>query len=316
MSSWKDILQSLGFNSTRWQWRIMRWRQSWERRVHKTRSVKEHATYQHKICDECGALMDRSESSCPRCGTKAPSWTRQALQRFFGFVLPGWGIFSTFVILACFLDLQAGIISFGFNQLFAPSSLGLVRLGALVPSFFYSGEYWRLITYGYLHIGIMHIAFNLIALFQVGPFLEREIGSARFFSVYTLSLIGGGIADLILRSNSMFILGGASGALFGLIGFGISYNHFLGGPSAHARRNFFFHWAVYGLVFGFLVRADNIAHMGGLLVGGILGILVEREGMNRHRYNLLWNGVAALCLVLTLASFVGLIFEIRLPVIF
>ncbi len=311
--SWKNFLETLGFNTTRWQWRWMRWKQKWSHRAEHVRVAKEHTTYQHKICDHCGALMDGASATCPRCGSRAPSRTGQAAQRLFGFIMPSWGIFSSLILFANLLDFMVGVSVFGIEHLGRPTASSLVRLGALVPPLVFSGDYWRIITYGYLHIGIIHILFNLVALFQVGPFLEREIGSARFFSVYTLSLIGGAVADLILRGNSMMVVAGASGALFGLIGFGLSYTHFLGGPTARAQRNFFLHWAIYGLIFGYFVGADNVAHLGGLITGAVLGFVIEREGMRRKNFDPLWNGLAFFCVALTLLSFVGLFLEIRIP---
>lgn len=195
------------------------------------------------------------------------------------------------------------LVLFGFSQLLNPDSLMLHRMGALDPFYFQHGEYWRLITYGFLHIGVLHIAFNMVALTQVGPFLEREIGSARFLSVYLLALIGGGAADVFFQRS----VAGASGAIFGLIGFGMSYAHFYGGSIGQAQRNFFLQWALYGFVFGFVVGADNICHLGGFVTGAILGFIVERERVHRDSLTPLWSGVALVCSLLTLGAFLWML---------
>ena len=153
-------------------------------------------------------------------------------------------------------------------------------------------------------MGLMHIAINMIALLQVGPVLERDVGAARFLSVYLLALICGGVADLLVRGPVVMLIAGASGALFGLIGFGMTYAHFYGGPAGIARRNFFLQWAMYGFVFGFIVRADNICHLGGFLVGALCGFLVERERRNAERFTAVWRGIATVLSLVSLAAFV------------
>ena len=307
--NFEKILQSLGIHITRWKWRWIRLKQSLQSGVRRAEVAKSHTVYKHKLCNNCGTLMDQSEKFCPHCQTKAPSWSGQVLQRFFGIMLPSRAFVTYFILLINLAVAQAGIILFGFQNLFSPDNYSLVRLGAYVPFLFESGEYWRIITSGYLHIGIAHILFNMIALMQVGPFLEKEIGSARFWTVYALSLIGSVFFDFYLRSEPVIISAGASGAIFGLIGFGVTYAHFLGGPVGKRVRNFFLQWALYAFVFGFFVRANNYAHLGGFLSGAILGFLIERERLHKQSLNLLWNVLATLCLIITILSFGGMIFN-------
>jgi rhomboid protease GluP len=115
--------------------------------------------------------------------------------------------------------------------------------------------------------------------------------------------MGGGAADILVRGPILMVIAGASGALFGLIGFGMSFAHFYGGPAGRAQRNFFLQWAIYGFLFGLVVRADNICHLGGFITGAILGYVVERERARHHQLTPLWCGVATLCSLLVLAAF-------------
>ncbi len=309
--NFEKFLQSIGIHTTRWKWRWIRLKQNLQGGARRAEVAKSHTVYKHKLCNNCGALMDQSEKSCPSCHVKAPSWSGQVLQRFFGIILPSKAFVTYFILFANLAVAQAGIVLFGFRNLFSPSTQSLLDLGAYVPFLFESGEYWRIITSGYLHIGIAHILFNLVALMQVGPFLEKEIGSSRFWSVYTLSLIGSNLFDFYFRSEQVVISAGASGALFGLIGFGVTYAHFLGGPVGQRVRNFFLQWALYAFVFGFFVRANNYAHFGGFVTGAVLGFIVERERLHRQKLTPLWNVLASLCFIVTALSFVGLIFNIN-----
>ncbi len=302
--NWKDFFDSLGLNGTKWQWRIMRWERAWKDRSETARQRRSQVTYRHKFCS-CGALLDRDERVCPHCGKRAPSWRAQVVSRAVGLVIPSaLAVSSTLLIVNAMIFVLVVAIA-GASALFAPPGELLVRMGSLVPVFVYQGEFSRLLTYGYLHAGIIHLAFNMFVLSQVGPMLEQEIGKARFFTLYTLALLGGAVARLIVSGPAPMQVVGASGAMFGLIGFGIAYAHSVGGHSALDLRNFFIRWAFYAFLFGFLVpRVDNTAHVGGFLVGLALGVLVERERVHRDRLTPVWGYAALLCLLLTLAAFV------------
>jgi rhomboid protease GluP len=223
--------------------------------------------------------------------------------RRFGLSAPRWVPAANVLVGLNLAYMLVAMALFGAHNLFQPESEMLYRMGALVPAAFFAGEYWRLITYGFLHIGLLHIVFNMVALSQVGPAIESEVGSSRFVAVYLLSLIGGGVADLVVRGPAVMLIAGASGALFGLIGFGIAYAHFYGGHVGRMQRNFFLPWAAYGLVFAFLVGADNICHLGGLLVGGLCGFLVERERARRPLFDAVWFALAALLSFAAAAAF-------------
>ncbi len=304
---WKNFFNRLGLNGTAWQWRIIRWQNVWEQRKARWRSGRQHVVYQHKVCSHCGALVDRGDSHCMRCGTAVGSWRGQALMRAMGLVLPAWCPLTALLLVANLAWFTLTLLLYGLHGLIAPEPLALMQMGALVPPLFWAGDYWQLITYGYQHGGLLHILFNLLTLSQVGPFLEREFGGRRFFSAYTLALLGGGLADVFVRGHALTTIVGASGALFGLIGLGLAYAHFRGGVLGHEQRNFFLKWALYGFLFGYMIGADNVAHAGGFVVGLALGWLLEREQRGRGlRLDALWTVLAYALAVLTLAAFLWL----------
>jgi rhomboid protease GluP len=149
-------------------------------------------------------------------------------------------------------------------------------------------QFWRLVCPIFLHYGVMHIVLNGYGLSQLGPFVERVWGSWRFLVVYLMSGIMG--AALSSRfSDAMSV--GASGAVFGLLGFLIGAIH--SGRQKHEVRAVFstlmgqsiLFWAGVNLLLGFVpnlmglgVRVDNLAHVGGLATGFALSfVLVETE---------------------------------------
>lgn len=89
--------------------------------------------------------------------------------------------------------------------------------GALIPVQVGQGEYWRVLSNGFLHLGIIHIAANMISLYFLGPPLERLIGRWRFLVVYLVALLGGSTAVMLFGAPVSLTVG-ASGAIFGLMG--------------------------------------------------------------------------------------------------
>jgi membrane associated rhomboid family serine protease len=93
----------------------------------------------------------------------------------------------------------------------------LFRQWALQPRAVADGAWWQLLTAGFLHIGPIHLAFNMIALWVIGRDLEQFLGSFRFLVVYLVSLLGGSLVVLLFE-NAASSTAGASGAVFGLMG--------------------------------------------------------------------------------------------------
>lgn len=138
--------------------------------------------------------------------------------------------------------------------------------GVLVPAAVADGDWWRLLTSGFLHLSITHIGLNMLSLYFVGLPLERVMGRWRFLSIYVLSLLGGSVAVMVFAGPTSGAVG-ASGAIFGLMG-------------ALVPVWLRFHYdlrplmivVVINLAITFVVAGISWqAHIGGLVVGGIAG---------------------------------------------
>jgi rhomboid protease GluP len=187
------------------------------------------------------------------------------------------------------------------SPLLTPDIRLLLDFGAQLwdPLVLHFQQWWRCLTYAYTHAGLIHLAFNMLVLYQVGPLIEREIGPARFISLYTLTALSATGLGLLWHPAVPVV--GASGALFGLIGFAVAYYHRLG-PTARHIRNFMFRWAVFAFIFGLLMRADNAGHLGGALGGAAFGLLLPL-GVRGHRATSgLFTTLAALSVAATAAS--------------
>lgn len=154
------------------------------------------------------------------------------------------------------------------------NNTALVRVGAQVNSLVAQGEFWRLLAAMFLHIGLMHIAFNAWALFSLGRDVEAFYGTTRFAVIYFVAGLAGNIAYYLLGPDGLSA--GASGAVFGLIGAETAFflaNRGLFGKFGRERLSNLAVLIGINLMFGFTVQGiNNFAHLGGLVSGLLLGL--------------------------------------------
>jgi len=132
------------------------------------------------------------------------------------------------------------------------------------------GEWWRVLSSGFMHGGIIHLALNMFVLYILGQVLEPAIGTARFVGVYLVSLVAGSVGALLLTAPSTFTIG-ASGAIYGLFLATILIARQRGLDQVVQQLGF---WLVLNLVFTFSFPGISIGgHLGGM-VGGALGALL------------------------------------------
>lgn len=143
----------------------------------------------------------------------------------------------------------------------------LFYLGAKVNPFIMKGQLWRLITPAVLHASLIHIGFNMYALYSLGPSLERIFGGWAFIALYLLGAIWGNTLSFFLSPNPSL---GASTAIFGLIaaqGVYIYKNQLMLGSAARPLLMNILMVVLVNLILGLSPGIDNWAHIGGLLGG-------------------------------------------------
>lgn len=194
----------------------------------------------------------------------------------------------------------------GFSPILRPTTGLLLHTGAQFwPYVLESGQWYRCITYAFSHGGLIHLGFNMMVLYQVGPMLERELGWRSFLFLYLFAAFTGTFVGLFWQPGTPVV--GASGAIFGLFGFAISFYHRIGDSLALARRNFFFQWAAIALVFGIVVGADNAGHLGGLVGGALLGWIIPTTTFVYRRFQPLFNLLGWASLVLIVLAHLALL---------
>lgn len=209
----------------------------------------------------------------------------------------------TNLALFTMMVLHGTILGLGMQAIMNPPPRLMVHWGGQFwPYVLQHNEWWRCITYAFTHGGLIHLGFNMVVLYQVGPLLEAEIGWTRLLTVYTSSAILATVAGLFWHPEAVVI--GASGAIFGLIGFSISYYHRVGGGIGIQRRNFMLQWALMAFVFGFVVGADNAAHLGGAIAGIVIGWFMPISIRDQRKTENLFKGIATLFVLITIISLV------------
>lgn len=225
-------------------------------------------------CLKCGAELPVNEEGiapvlCDRCAGRATRRARVGMNTGSLRQFPATTIL-TGINVAVFIGMVltgGSIMGFSSQQtILWGGNFGPLTLG---------GEYWRLVTAGFVHGGLLHIAFNMWCLWSIGQLSERLFGSWITFAIYILTGVGGSL--LSVGWNPMRFEVGASGAIFGIAGAllsGIKFGH-VSVSSAQKRSilsslvffvgfNLFLGGAIPGI--------DNMCHLGGLVSGLIFGV--------------------------------------------
>lgn len=182
----------------------------------------------------------------------------------------------------------------------------LLDFGAMFKPYVLRGDYWRLVTPLFLHIGVMHLLMNMYALLVLGGVVERIYGSVRFFYLYLLAGIAGTLASL---EFSTAVSAGASGAIFGVSGIALvaGFHHRDRIPSnfKSAVGRGIVPFVLFNLIYGFSNKGiDNYAHLGGLIAGCALALMVSPPAPDSGiRQNQTFAAANALPLAIILFSF-------------
>jgi len=256
------------------------------------------------LCPGCRKLISSDEERCPYCGLSNPGskWKRSLPVN----ILRNPQDMIRIIIIA-------NVVLYALTILFNPSKLGMSMnpLTFLAPSnnslFLFGATgtipidrmhwWWTLLSASYLHGGLLHIFFNMMALRQLGPFVIHEYGLNRFVTIYTLTGIAGFYVSYL--AGIPFTIG-ASASLCGLIGATLYYGKSRGGFYGDAIFRQVMGWVIFLGLFGFLVPGiNNWGHGGGIVSGLILGFLL---GYNENRTERFLHRALALgCIVLTVA---------------
>ncbi len=239
---------------------------------------------------------------CPHCVSEQTGGTRRRAR-----IVIGGGLSVARILL--YANVAMFLVELVVGGRGAPlgggSTRSLLDLGAMYPpAIAVEGDYWRFFTSMFLHAGLFHLAFNMYALYLFGDLVEDIYGRVTFVGIYFLSGFLGGVASYAFGRPDVAAVG-ASGAIFGLIGAWAAYNFKRRGTalgSANLRGAAII--VAINLVLGFtLPGVDNLAHIGGLVAGGVAGLGAEGfryRPVNRFVRLGVFAALAAIGIALTL----------------
>jgi len=196
-------------------------------------------------------------------------------------------------ILSLLIDLRPNSLNFSPLQFLSPSNQSLLVLGSTgtVPVFQFH-RWWSLLAANFLHGGLLHILFNMLALRQLAPMAVEVYGASRMFLVFTI----GGIAGFMVSTLAgvQFTIG-ASAAVCSLIGSLLYYGKSRGGVYGQAIFSQLGGWALGIALFGFMVPGiNNWGHGGGMAAGALFGFLLGYKERRRETFGHRIGAIACL----------------------
>jgi rhomboid protease GluP len=264
------------------------------------------------MCPNCRAFITTDDKVCPYCDLRLE--TRAVDKRTPADVMGGLiphARFTTMMILLVNVGMYIATVLYsmrgnrgGGMDLDVQT---LLDFGAKYSyAIFALGQWWRLITAGFLHGGLLHIGMNMWVLFDLGVQVEETYGTSRYLVFYFVSTVCGYLASSWWAPNTPSI--GASAGIFGLIGAMIALG--VRDRSAYGAmvRSVYTRWAMYGLALGILPSLfgisfmDNAAHIGGISSGFAIAYVAGTPRFSRTVEGF-WRAAAGIALALTALAF-------------
>ena len=232
------------------------------------------------ICTKC--MVDAPVGyQCPECASPKNSNVINVANQSFLSKMP---IVTRSILIACVAIFAVGLLTGG--SIFGAKDFGMF------PPAVAQGEWYRLLTATFLHAGLLHIAFNMYALYLLGPGLEYHLGTRRYAYVYFLAAIGASVTSYVF-SDVAIVSVGASGAIFGLMTATMVI-----GRAIRADISQLATLLIINLLIGAVAHGiDWRAHLGGAAVGAAVAYVMVQADAKRNK-NLEWAGLAGIAIAL------------------
>ena len=254
-----------------------------------------------RMCPNCRAFITITDRVCPYCdaqlGPRAVDMRATQLAASF---LPRANLTAIIILV---INAAFFLADMAFDH-------RLSQLGVSYTPLLQRGQWWRLITAGFLHGGFLHIAMNSWSLFILVTEVEQFYGTSRLLVAYVFSTITGFYCAAIFSPRSPTL--GASAAAFGLMGVMLAMGlRNRADPLSQAVRSHYGQWLVFGLVMSFGGGISMSAHIGGLIGGFLTGLVAGRPGLPNSSREMFWKGAAAAAVLLTAYAWYSALFSSR-----
>jgi rhomboid protease GluP len=260
-----------------------------------------------RMCPHCRAFITTGDRVCPYCNEALapPRRERTSSGPILGGLIPNAG-YNTVVILlintGLYLATSLYSTAGGRGNFMTPDVPTMILFGCkFFDPRFVPMQWWRLVTAGFLHFGLLHILMNSWVLFDLGAQVEEIYGGARMLVIYFVSSVAGFFLSYVIRPDTPSA--GASAALFGLVGAMIAVGTRYRSSLGNAVRSVYIRYLIYLLLFSLLPGIDMSAHIGGLIGGFGVAYAAGTPHYEGYRLDRFWRVSAALCILLTLICF-------------
>ena len=260
------------------------------------------------MCPHCRAFITSKDKICPYCNEKVGPRAVDLHNAgdFLGGLIPA-ARFNTVTILLINFGLYVATTLYSMRS-DNPGGWGsidgrtLFLFGAKFgPAIVGGGQWWRLVTAGFLHGGMLHILMNSWVLFEQGALVEEVFGPSRMWVIYFAATVGGFFVSTLLHPVALSV--GASAGIFGLIGAMLALAITSKSSMALALRGMYMRWIVYGLLFSLLPGIDMGAHICGLVSGFGVAYIAGQPRYVGSPIDQAWRVASWICVALTVLSF-------------
>jgi len=310
-----EILKALGTNRTRMQWKVRAWQRAWERRVGAVKNRAQVLSYEHQTCPRCSHPAGADEKVCTRCGEALGGRAAHRARRLAAMLwIQGAPVVAT-VMIAAIASLYATTLVWGARveltegMALSPHPLAFTRFGDLDTGLVQDGEWWRLSTSTFLHVHPLHLVMNVMSLYSVARYLEEVLGKSKTLALYLGLGLVASFVSFLWHAHTVPYFGksaGASGAICGLIGVAIGFSSRKRNVARHMRGHYL-GWAGWIVGLGLFAEAwniDNAGHLGGLVPGVLVGLLVRRRAETGATARRVWLYGALALVAMTFAALV------------
>jgi len=234
---------------------------------------------------------------------ESPGTSLEKNRSFLSFFIPREGYYVTPIIVDINI-LVFILMALSGVSLFEPTTESLIAWGANLRGITLSGQWWRLITCVFLHIGILHLLMNMYALLYIGILLEPYLGKMKFAAAYLFTGILASLTSIYWHPNT--VSAGASGAIFGMYGVFLAMltTNIIDKKTRTALFTSIGVFVVFNLMNGVKAGIDNAAHIGGLISGLVIGYAYYPSIKKPSSLNLKYLTICLLLVATLVTSFV------------
>jgi rhomboid protease GluP len=260
-----------------------------------------------RMCPHCRAFITTDDRVCPYCreSVAPPRVERRSPGPILGGLIPHAGYLTILILL-----INTGL--YLATALYSTKGGRGDFMGLDIPTLKLFGakyfgpdlgppQWWRLVTAGFLHGGLLHILMNSWVLFDLGAQVEEFYGGARMLVIYFVANVVGFCLSALWAPMTTSV--GASAALFGLVGAMLALGFRYRGGMGDMVRAVYGRYVIYLLLFSLLPGIDMAAHIGGLVGGFGLAYVAGRPEYSRSSVEQVWRIAAGLAIAATLYSF-------------